>query len=50
MADDKEKKHNNNYLRSLIGGDMFLSGKAMRKQIGMVVRIVALIIFYIDNR
>src|SRR5574344_578642 len=50
MADDKEKKHNNNYLRSLIGGDMFLSGKAMRKQIGMVVLIVALIIFYIDNR
>ena len=47
---NKEKKKKRNFLGSLIGGDMFVSGAMLRKQIGMIVLVVAFTIFYIDNR
>lgn len=50
MADNKENKRKKNFLGSLIGGELFVSGAMLRKQIGMIVLIVAFTIFYIDNR
>ena len=47
---NKEKRKKRNFLGSLIGGDMFVSGAMLRKQIGMIVLVVAFTIFYIDNR
>jgi hypothetical protein len=50
MEEDKTRNKKSNHLRSLIGGDLFLSGGMLRKQGGLIVLLVVLAIFYIDNR
>jgi TPP-dependent 2-oxoacid decarboxylase len=50
MEDDKKTRKRDKQYARFIGGSFLLSGKAMRRQIGMIALIVVLIIFYIDNR
>jgi hypothetical protein len=49
MMVEEEKKKKKISLWSLLGGDV-LSGNTVRKQMGLIVLIVVLTIFYIDNR
>jgi hypothetical protein len=48
MAEQQKKKKFS--WKSLLGGDILVSGDALRKQMGLIALIVVLIIFYIDNR